>query len=277
MRRICVRSFPGPPKDPLVGRDSVEPGKMMLPKRRAPSSATSPPITCSIEHVQFGHNFALCGGKPIRQETRDELDRRPATGDGSFRIIAILHKWGVHTLGDLAALPQDDLAARLGPEAARLREQASGKSTRLLRLVRPAEIFAEQIDFEHEIETVAPLLLSCNDFSSNSPGDSARFTSSPRSWSFASLLPIRQRTNSRRRIKRATNTAFKFPIRPTRSSCCFASSRPIWKISAPIIQLWPWRWKRSRPGRGDNSSIFSRPRCATRPGSRKRSPGSLDC
>ena len=74
------------------------------------------------------------------------------------RIIAILHKWGVHTLGDLAALPQDDLAARLGPEAARLWEQASGKSTRLLRLVRPAEIFVEQIDFDCEIETAGPLL-----------------------------------------------------------------------------------------------------------------------
>ncbi|MGH8092822.1 MAG: hypothetical protein ACREIF_05060 [Chthoniobacterales bacterium] len=73
-------------------------------------------------------------------------------------ILAILHKWGVHTLGDLAALPQGDLTARLGPEAARLWEQASGKSTRLLRLVRPPEIFAEQIDFEHEIETAEPLL-----------------------------------------------------------------------------------------------------------------------
>jgi len=74
------------------------------------------------------------------------------------RVLAILHKWGVHTLGQLAALPQDELAARLGPEAVRLWEQASGKSTRLLRLVRPPEIFLEQIEFEHEIETAEPLL-----------------------------------------------------------------------------------------------------------------------
>lgn len=74
------------------------------------------------------------------------------------RIIAILHRWGIHTLGQLAALPQDELAARLGPEAVRLWEQASGRSTRLLRLVRPPEIFAEQMDFEHEIETAEPLL-----------------------------------------------------------------------------------------------------------------------
>ena len=73
-------------------------------------------------------------------------------------ILAILHKWGVHTLGDLGALERDQLAARLGPAAARLWDQATGKSTRLLRLVRPTEIFEEELEFEHEIETAEPLL-----------------------------------------------------------------------------------------------------------------------
>ncbi len=74
------------------------------------------------------------------------------------RLLAILHKWGVHTLGDLAALEGDQLGARLGPEAAPLWDQAAGKSTRLLRLVRAPELFEEQLEFEHEIETVEPLL-----------------------------------------------------------------------------------------------------------------------
>src|SRR4051794_10708355 len=74
------------------------------------------------------------------------------------QILALLHKWGVHTLGQLAALPPDQLGARLGPVATRLWEQASGKSNRLLRLVRPPENFVEKIDFEHEIKTVEPLL-----------------------------------------------------------------------------------------------------------------------
>ena len=73
-------------------------------------------------------------------------------------IVAILHKWGVHTLGDLAALPPDQLGARLGPAAVRLWEQATGQATRLLRLVRPAELFIEQIEFDYEIETAEPLL-----------------------------------------------------------------------------------------------------------------------
>ena len=74
------------------------------------------------------------------------------------QIIAILHKWGVHTLGGLAALERDQLAARLGPAAGRLWEEANGKSNRLFRLVRPTEVFAELIEFEHEIETAEPVL-----------------------------------------------------------------------------------------------------------------------
>ncbi len=74
------------------------------------------------------------------------------------QIIAILHKWGVHTLGQLAALEPDQLGARLGPAAVEFWKQANGQATRLLRLVRPAEVFAEEIEFEHEIETTEPLL-----------------------------------------------------------------------------------------------------------------------
>ena len=36
-------------------------------------------------------------------------------------IFAILHKWGIHTVGQLAALDKEQLAARLGPEAIRMK------------------------------------------------------------------------------------------------------------------------------------------------------------
>lgn len=74
------------------------------------------------------------------------------------RIIAILHKWGIHTLGQFAALKKEDVALRLGPEAARMWERASGKAMRLLKLVDPPETFAETFEFEQEIETIEPLL-----------------------------------------------------------------------------------------------------------------------
>src|SRR5947199_51266 len=68
-------------------------------------------------------------------------------------IFAILHKWGIHTLGQLAALDKQQLGARLGPEAVRMWERANGQSNRLLKLVRPPESFEERFEFENEIET----------------------------------------------------------------------------------------------------------------------------
>ena len=74
------------------------------------------------------------------------------------RILWILHQWGIHTLGQLAALPPDDLAARLGARAVELWERANGRAERILKLVSPPESFIESFEFENEIETIEPLL-----------------------------------------------------------------------------------------------------------------------
>ncbi len=74
------------------------------------------------------------------------------------RILDVLHRWGIHTLGQLAELDKDELGRRLGPTAVYLWERAHGKCVRLLKLVPPVESFAETFEFENEIETVEPLL-----------------------------------------------------------------------------------------------------------------------
>src|SRR6266508_911162 len=79
-------------------------------------------------------------------------------------IFAILHKWGIHTLGQLAALDKQQLGARLGPEAVRMWERANGQSNRLLKLVRPPESFEERFEFENEMETAEPLLFMLRRF-----------------------------------------------------------------------------------------------------------------
>ncbi|HEX8678772.1 MAG TPA: hypothetical protein VF683_02340, partial [Chthoniobacterales bacterium] len=79
-------------------------------------------------------------------------------------IIAILHKWGIHSLGQLAALEKEQVANRLGPEAVRMWERAHGKATRLLKFVQPPEVFAETFEFEDEIETIEPLLFMLRRF-----------------------------------------------------------------------------------------------------------------
>src|SRR5256886_5706803 len=80
------------------------------------------------------------------------------------KILTILHKWGIHTLGQLAALDKEQLGARLGPEAIRMWERANGRSSRLLKLIRPPESFHESFEFEREIETAEPLLFMLRRF-----------------------------------------------------------------------------------------------------------------
>src|SRR5437773_8260669 len=92
---------------------------------------------------------------------------RPTGGpDGHLtqEILAILRKWGIHTLGQLAALDKEELRARLGAEAVRLWERANGTATRLLKFVQPPESFDERFEFDHEIETAEPLLFMLRRF-----------------------------------------------------------------------------------------------------------------
>jgi protein ImuB len=80
------------------------------------------------------------------------------------QILTILHKWGIHTLGQLAALDKQQLTARLGPEAAQMWERANGQSNRVLQLVCPPETFEESFEFENEIETAEPVLFMLRRF-----------------------------------------------------------------------------------------------------------------
>jgi protein ImuB len=79
-------------------------------------------------------------------------------------VLAILRKWGIHTLGQFAALDKEDIGVRLGPEAVRMWERANCQSNRMLKLVRPPESFQESFEFEREIETAEPLLFMLRRF-----------------------------------------------------------------------------------------------------------------
>ena len=76
----------------------------------------------------------------------------------SSDVTVILGKWGIRTVGELLALGQEALVDRLGLEALALFAAASTTATRPLNLVTPTERFEETIDFDHEIETLEPLL-----------------------------------------------------------------------------------------------------------------------
>jgi protein ImuB len=80
------------------------------------------------------------------------------------RVLDLLRRWGIESLGQFAALEKEAVAARLGPIGIELWERAAGKTTRLLKLVPVRESFEEAFEFENEIETSEPLLFMLRRF-----------------------------------------------------------------------------------------------------------------
>ena len=98
----------------------------------------------------------------LRDGTNDEaqlLARLPVAAlRPSPQIAETLRLWGIRTLEQFAKLPRQGIATRLGHEGILLHDLANGGRDRLLRLVRPPVSFREEIELEHEIESLEPLL-----------------------------------------------------------------------------------------------------------------------
>jgi protein ImuB len=68
-----------------------------------------------------------------------------------------LKRWGLRTLGDLAALPSADLSARLGQDGLRWQRWARGEEMRPLVPTPPSESFEASLDLEWPIGELEPL------------------------------------------------------------------------------------------------------------------------
>ena len=71
--------------------------------------------------------------------------------------LVTLRRWGLRTLGDLAALPDASVAARLGQEGAAWQRLARGDDPGPLVPAMPEERFEQALDLEWPIEELEPL------------------------------------------------------------------------------------------------------------------------
>ena len=71
--------------------------------------------------------------------------------------VRTLRRWGLRTLDELAALPPDDVAARLGEAGVRWWHIARGQDHEPLVPALPAEQFEQSLDLEWPIEGLEPL------------------------------------------------------------------------------------------------------------------------
>ncbi|HYP17517.1 MAG TPA: DNA polymerase Y family protein [Opitutus sp.] len=81
-----------------------------------------------------------------------------AAADPSPELAGVFQAWGIRTFGELTALPRDEIVRRFGAAGLALWQRASGGSPRPLHPVTPPATFAAAMEFEHEIETLEPLL-----------------------------------------------------------------------------------------------------------------------
>lgn len=73
-------------------------------------------------------------------------------------LAAVFTSWGVRTLGDLTALPRDELIRRFGHAGLGLWQRATGGEVRPLHPAVPPQRFAAAMEFEDALETLEPLL-----------------------------------------------------------------------------------------------------------------------
>ena len=73
-------------------------------------------------------------------------------------LIETLDRWGIHTLADLAALPELGFIARFGEQGERLLRLARGETHRSLRVMATSEGYQRRIELEHPQRLLEPLL-----------------------------------------------------------------------------------------------------------------------
>jgi protein ImuB len=101
---------------------------------------------------------------PVRLNVLEQIEggtRSPQRSsdkkDSAISAISVFHRWGIHTLGEVAALPAADVRARLGADGLIWHAMARGEDPRPLVPAQPDERFDGAMDLEWPIEELEPL------------------------------------------------------------------------------------------------------------------------
>ncbi len=136
----------------------ARPGLTVVERGKEADALASLPIDVLRKvaaHLMDHHLFVARGAPPPRAPHAS-----PSSVDSRARVKAaasIFHAWGLKTLGDLAALPAAELAARLGQQGLVWQILARGEDVRPLVPTLSEERFESSIELEWPIEGLEPL------------------------------------------------------------------------------------------------------------------------
>ena len=116
-----------------------------------------------ITIVESGNDAATLAVLPLSLLARISHRNDPTDPDDSNDpndsndLLTTLRRWGLRTLGDLAALPADEVAARLGQTGVAWQRLARGEDPAPLVPSVPEERFEQALDLEWPIDGLEPL------------------------------------------------------------------------------------------------------------------------
>ena len=119
----------------------------------------------------LAHEESVASRKSETRSQKTEGERREARGEKhevrlapsaqplapSPQPLAVIARWGLRTLGELAALPATDLSERLGQDGIRWQRLARGEDTGLLVPAPEEEPFEASLELEWPIAELEPL------------------------------------------------------------------------------------------------------------------------
>jgi protein ImuB len=161
----CLYTHTGPREDQLLALAS--PAQIVAAIEQVAERAQVPVQLAVASNPDSALLLAHHGPEPatlMPDEEQTQLARLPVTAlfahdpSADPKLLTLLDSWGVKTCGELAALPEQGLAERLGRTGVHLQCLARGQVHRPLRLVPPPTRYEEQVSLEHPVEQRESLL-----------------------------------------------------------------------------------------------------------------------
>jgi protein ImuB len=106
-----------------------------------------------IAVIPAGQEARLLAALPVSLLFASSADSRRPPAD----LEETLRLWGIRTLGELAALPEAALSARIGQEGPRLQKLARGAGCRPLLAFSPVPSFEHSLELEYPVALLEPL------------------------------------------------------------------------------------------------------------------------